>query len=79
MIKWREGKAGFVGGSKRFIKGFFDFSFTLTSEDVEPPEPDPVPSGNKRTLSFNSLNRSTMSKSLNRTSGLTSKNRKMSI
>jgi len=37
MIKWREGKAGFVGGSKRFIKGFFDFSFTLTSEDAITP------------------------------------------
>lgn len=31
MINWREGKAGFVGASKRLIKGVFQFAHTLTS------------------------------------------------
>lgn len=31
MIKWREGKAGFVGAAKRLIQGVFSSSYTLTS------------------------------------------------
>ena len=38
MINWREGKAGFVGASKRLIKGFFNLSYTLTSIALDPPE-----------------------------------------
>ena len=36
MIKWREGKAGFVGGSKRLIKGFFNYVYTVTSAITVP-------------------------------------------
>ena len=35
MINWREGKAGFVGAAKQFIKGFFNYSYTVTSADIE--------------------------------------------
>ena len=38
MIKWREGKAGFVGGSKRLIKGAINFVYTVTSDIVAIPE-----------------------------------------
>ncbi len=31
MILWRDGKAGFVGASKRAIKGFFSYSYTVTT------------------------------------------------
>ena len=31
MINWRDGKAGFVGASKRFIKGVFRFAHTVTT------------------------------------------------
>lgn len=31
MIKWREEKAGFVGGSKYQIGGFFNYSYAATS------------------------------------------------
>lgn len=27
IINWRRGKAGFVGASKRLIKGFFDYAY----------------------------------------------------
>jgi len=37
MINWREGKAGFVGGSKRLIKGVFSYVYTVTSVSIEPP------------------------------------------
>ena len=37
MINWREGKAGFVGGSKRLIKGVFNFAYSGTSAIVLPP------------------------------------------
>jgi len=43
MINWRRGKAGFVGASKRLIKGFFDFKYTLTSTNVIPSPPISVP------------------------------------
>lgn len=32
MIKWREGKAGFVGNSKRLIKGIFSYVYTVTTD-----------------------------------------------
>jgi len=35
MINWREGKAGFVGGSKRLIKGVFSYIYTVTTEFAE--------------------------------------------
>ena len=38
MIKWREGKAGFVGGSKRLIKGFFSAVYTVTTAFADTPE-----------------------------------------
>ena len=31
MIKWRDGKGGFVGAAKQAIKGFFSYSFTVTT------------------------------------------------
>ena len=34
MIKWREGKAGFSGASKRLIKGVFDYVYTVTTEPI---------------------------------------------
>lgn len=34
MIRWREGKAGFVGGSKYKIRGFFSYSYAITTADV---------------------------------------------
>ena len=37
MIKWRDGKAGFVGASKRLIKGFFSYSYSVTTAAVEAP------------------------------------------
>lgn len=36
MIFWRDGKAGYVGGLKHKIKGFFQFRYTVTSEDPVP-------------------------------------------
>lgn len=38
MINWREGKAGFVGGSKRLIKGFFNYAYTVTTAFVIAPD-----------------------------------------
>jgi len=38
MINWREGKAGFVGGSKRLIKGVFSYVYTVTSAFVVIPD-----------------------------------------
>lgn len=38
MIKWREGKAGFVGNSKRLIKGAFDYVYTVTTAFVITPD-----------------------------------------
>ena len=38
MINWRSGKAGFVGGSKRLIKGALSFVYTVTSDIVAIPE-----------------------------------------
>ena len=29
MIIWREGKAGFVGGAKTFIRGVFNFQYAV--------------------------------------------------
>ena len=34
MINWRSGIAGFVGSSKYIIKGFFNYAYSVTSEDV---------------------------------------------
>ena len=34
MINWRDGKAGFVGASKRLIRGVFQYSYTVTTETV---------------------------------------------
>ena len=34
MINWRDGKAGFIGGLKRFIKGVFDPSYSVTTATV---------------------------------------------
>jgi len=41
-------------------------------------EPDPVPSGNKRSLSFTANNRSMINKGTNRKLSLTGTNRKLS-
>ena len=38
MIFWREGKAGFVGGAKRLIKGVFQPQYSVTSADVAVPD-----------------------------------------
>ena len=38
MINWREGKAGFVGNSKRLIKGFFNYAYTVTTANIDIPE-----------------------------------------
>ena len=38
MINWRNGKAGFVGGLKHAIKGFFRYSHSITSETAVIPE-----------------------------------------
>jgi len=38
MINWREGKAGFVGSSKRLIKGVFSYVYTATSAFVLIPD-----------------------------------------
>lgn len=35
-MNWRNGKGGFVGGLKYIIKGFFQYSHSLTSEAPEP-------------------------------------------
>jgi len=43
MINWRRGKAGFVGASKRLIKGFFDFRFSLSTAIILPSPPIAVP------------------------------------
>ena len=40
MINWRDGKAGFVGGLKRFIKGVFDPSYSVTTASVVTQGPD---------------------------------------
>jgi len=37
MIIWRNNKAGFVGGSKRLIKGVFQFTYSKASEVVVTP------------------------------------------
>lgn len=50
MISWREGKAGFVGGSKRLIKGMFGFSYSVASIIVAP-----TAEGLEYTLSDNRL------------------------
>jgi hypothetical protein len=34
MINWRNGKAGFVGGLKYAIKGFFQYTHSITSTTV---------------------------------------------
>ena len=34
MILWRDGKAGFVGASKRIIKGFFSYSYTSPTANI---------------------------------------------
>lgn len=34
MINWRSGKAGFVGASKRLIKGFFSYQYSVTTATV---------------------------------------------
>jgi hypothetical protein len=39
MINWRDGKAGFVGASKRFIKGFFEYAHAVTTDSVINPGP----------------------------------------
>ena len=75
MIKWREGKAGFVGAAKRLIKGFFDSSFTLTSESVAPDPEINYPSSPQRTVSFKRGNRSVNFAGQNRSATLTKKNR----
>ncbi len=36
MIKWRDGKGGFVGGLKHSIKGFFTYQHSSTSATPEP-------------------------------------------
>ena len=38
MINWRDGKAGFVGGLKRIIKGVFDPVYSVTSATAIDPE-----------------------------------------
>ena len=38
MINWRNGKAGFVGGLKYAIKGFFKYAHSVTSETAVTPE-----------------------------------------
>ncbi len=37
MIRWRSGLAGFVGGSKRIVKGVFQAYYSVTSVTIEPP------------------------------------------
>ena len=37
MINWREGKNGFVGGSKRLIRGVLSYGYTETSVTVSAP------------------------------------------
>jgi len=37
MIRWRSGVAGFVGRSKRIIKGVFQAYYSVTSVTVDPP------------------------------------------
>lgn len=34
MIKWRSGKAGFVGGLKHAIRGLFSYQHSVTTDDV---------------------------------------------
>ena len=36
MINWREGKAGFIGASKRLIKGFFSYQYSLALPPIAP-------------------------------------------
>jgi hypothetical protein len=38
MIIWREGKAGFVGGSKRLIKGVFSYIYTAAGATALVPD-----------------------------------------
>jgi len=38
LINWRDGKAGFVGSSKRLIKGAVNLVYTATSAIVAIPE-----------------------------------------
>lgn len=66
MIRWRDGKAGFVGATKRLIKGFFDSSFTLTSETVVPEPEIKYPSSPQRSVTFSGQNRNVIFKSKNR-------------
>lgn len=35
MIRWREGKAGFIGASKRLIKGVFTYSYQIATTFVQ--------------------------------------------
>lgn len=36
MINWRNGKAGFVGGLKYAIKGFFQYAYSVTTATAKP-------------------------------------------
>lgn len=54
MINWREGKAGFVGGSKRLIKGIFRYAYSVTSAIAVP-----TAEGLEYTFSDNRLHYST--------------------
>ena len=58
MINWRTGLAGFVGGSKHLLKGFFSYQYSVTTETPTPAAPVATTrsavitgSGNTRTIS----------------------------
>ncbi len=60
MINWRDGKGGFVGASKRFIKGFFSYSYAVTTESVEITTPGKriiTESGRDKSISISSTTR----------------------
>lgn len=76
MIVWRSGLGGFVGASKRLIKGFFNYAYTVTTESVVV-IPDPIPSGNKRSLGFTNTNRGISSSGKNRVLSVTNTGRKL--
>lgn len=38
MINWRDGKAGFVGAAKHWIKGFFRYAYSETTESIASPD-----------------------------------------
>lgn len=54
MIFWRGGKAGFVGGIKYAIRGFFQSQFSATSETPSP-DIDITWYGIEKTSSFSGI------------------------